>query len=296
MPPSEDPQEFREVLRQSKNIIAIAGAGLSAGSGIPTWRDTGGVWKTHNPATLATPAAFSADPIAVWRHYHEMRERALKAEPNPAHYALSLLCLPSYLATVAPSAKFTLITQNIDGLSIRALKKTVARSRGQAVAPGALDATVSLGSCVFEMHGRVLDTLCTACGHVEHNDASPLCPALANPVPQVTDTTLTVDDLPHCAHCGGLLRPGVVWFDELPRHSREIWGTVDEADLCLVIGTSSTVQPAVAYVHEVAEHGGKVAVFNTQRGDDDDESCTFLFLGPCEETLPRTLFDISVSQ
>lgn len=219
-------------------------------------------------------------------------------EPNRAHYALSLLCVPSCLATVAPSATFTLITQNIDELSTRALERTIAGLRSSKVDTLATPAS---GPRMFEMHGRVLDTLCTGCGDLEHSDSSPLCQALVSSDLHGLGREVTLDDLPHCAHCGALLHPGVVWFEELPRHSREIW-VVDAADLCLVIGTSSIVdllslmfsgssaepfsqvQPAVAYIHEVADHGGKVAVFNTGHTDGDEERD---FLGPCEEIFPE---------
>lgn len=181
---------------------------------------------------------------------------------------------------------------------MRALERTIAGLRSSKVDTLATPAS---GPRMFEMHGRVLDTLCTGCGDLEHSDSSPLCQALVSSDLHGLGREVTLDDLPHCAHCGALLHPGVVWFEELPRHSREIW-VVDAADLCLVIGTSSIVdllslmfsgssaepfsqvQPAVAYIHEVADHGGKVAVFNTGHTDGDEERD---FLGPCEEIFPE---------
>ncbi|OBZ75656.1 NAD-dependent protein deacylase [Grifola frondosa] len=289
MPPSSTVEDFRRVLRDSKNIIAIVGAGLSAASGIPTWRDSGGVWKSYDPSTIATPTAFATNPSLVWQHYHAMRERALKATPNPAHFALALLCIPSFLSTVAPAAKFTLVTQNIDGLSVRALDITTAQ---HANGSGNL-ASESEISRLYEMHGRVLDTLCTSCGHREYNPADPLCPALAASDLGSSEGQIPVEELPHCLQCGGLLRPGVVWFEELPHHSREIWEVVDAADVCLLIGTSSKVQPAAAYAYEIADRGGKVAVFNKERSEGDEER-DFLFLGPCEETLHK--FSLALGQ
>ncbi|KAI0057792.1 DHS-like NAD/FAD-binding domain-containing protein [Artomyces pyxidatus] len=284
MPPSTCVSEFRSVLHESTSIVAVVGAGLSAASGIPTWRESGGVWKTYDPAAIATPEAFAANPSLVWQHYHAMRERALQATPNPAHLALALLCIPTLLATIAPSAKFTLVTQNIDGLDMRAVQDT-AKQYGKDMPAG----HVCDVARVFEMHGRVLDTLCTSCGHRDLNTSSPLCPALAKSMLGNADTKIPVEDLPHCGLCGGLLRPGVVWFEELPHHSREIWEIVDSADLCLLIGTSSHVQPAAAFAYEVADHGGKVAVFNIASSEGDEER-DFLFLGPCAEMLPRVLF------
>ncbi|KAJ6618730.1 DHS-like NAD/FAD-binding domain-containing protein [Mycena sp. CBHHK59/15] len=269
MYPSTDPVEFQRVLRDSRNIVAIAGAGLSAASGIPTFRTGGGLWETHDVTKLATPQAFAADPILVWRFYHARRRAISAASPNAAHYALAVLSLPSYLSTVAPHAQYTLITQNVDGLSTRAHQD------------------VDQAPNILEMHGRLLDTLCTGCGHRAHTAADPLCPALGD---DSGSARISIEQLPHCHICGGLLRPGVVWFDEIPHHLRAINALVEKADLCLVIGTSSTVYPAAGYAHEVAENGGTVAVFNSERTE-DDEFAQFFFLGPCEETLPRILLD-----
>ncbi|KAK0228665.1 DHS-like NAD/FAD-binding domain-containing protein, partial [Armillaria fumosa] len=89
--------------------------------------------------------------------------------------------------------------------------------------------------------------------------------------------------------CDGILRLGVVWFEESPRHLWEIWDVVNQADICLVIATSFTVHSAVGFAYEVSQHGGKVAVFNLDRSEGDDQT-SFLFLGPCEETFPDVLF------
>ncbi|KDQ52042.1 hypothetical protein JAAARDRAFT_210802 [Jaapia argillacea MUCL 33604] len=292
MPPSSSIEDFRKVLYESKSIVAVTGAGLSVASGIPTWRDPEGVWKTYDPATLATPMAFNANPSLVWQHYHAMRERALKATPNPAHLALSLLCVPHFRATVAPSAQFTLATQNIDGLSIRALENTTQKYRNSF--GNLTEGSEADLSPIYEVHGRVLDTLCTSCGHRENSTTSPLCPALAMSDLGNVNPSIPVENLPHCLRCGGLLRPGVVWFEELPLYSREVWKAVDEADLCLLIGTSSAVQPAGAYAYEIADRGGKVAVFNKENCESDGE-WHFSFLGLCEETLPHVLFGIGSS-
>jgi NAD+-dependent protein deacetylase sirtuin 5 len=101
------------------------------------------------------------------------------------------------------------------------------------------------------MHGRLVDTICTDCNHIETNTVDEsLCLALAAAgAPSIEGATesrdtvahISVDDLPHCQACGGLLRPRVVWFGEVPLHWDEIYKLVGEADMCLVVGTSSTV-------------------------------------------------------
>lgn len=145
-------------------------------------------------------------------------------------------------------------------------------------------------------------TLCTGCGAQEHNDASPLISAFSG---VQGESKLRVEDLPHCTKCSALLRPGVVWFEEKPHSLLDIWAAVDEADLCIVVGTGSTVScprpkahrtlhlpqvyPAAAFAHEVSSNKGKVAIFNLARTE-GDETADFLFLGPCESTLPEVLF------
>lgn len=286
MAPSSDVQTFRQVLLQSKHIVAITGAGLSAGSGITTWRGADGAWVKNDVSKLANPQAFKEDPLRVWQFYHGTREAVMRVEPNAAHLALAMLRVPSLRAMLAPLARFTLVTQNIDSLCSRAGAIVLQQQQSQSSDSVVLDAPL------YEMHGRVLDALCTGCGAREHDLTSPLI------IPFATNSgdsvPCSLDDLPHCKTCNELLRPGVVWFEEVPHHLREIWAAVDDADLCLVIGSSSTVYPAAAFAHEVSGHGGKVAIFNLSRTE-GDEIADFLFLGPCEETLPLTMFNTSLS-
>jgi NAD-dependent deacetylase sirtuin 5 len=198
--------------------------------------------------------------------------------------ALARFSIPAHRRAVAPDAGFSLITQNVDGLSVRALDTVLqAEERKPAgVAP------------LLEMHGRIMDVSCTMrlCGHVESNPASPICAALGGTEERVEAGTIDAEiakgQLPRCSKCGALGRPGVVWFGEMPRYLGEIDKLVEQADLCLVVGTSSTVYPAAGYAAEVQDHGGRVAVFNLERSE-GDEYADFLFLGPCEETLPEAL-------
>ncbi|KAG7089153.1 hypothetical protein E1B28_010859 [Marasmius oreades] len=142
------------------------------------------------------------------------------------------------------------------------------------------------------MHGRIFDVKCTECGNVEFDRSSPICEALRGTeelVEQnVIDPEIGLDQLPKCKKCGGLARPGVVWFEEMPLHLDLIDELVEKADLCIVVGTSSTVYPAAGYASAVRNNGGKVAVFNLERSAGDHRA-DFLFLGPCEELLPRAL-------
>ena len=105
--PSTSVSEFSKVLESSSRILALCGAGLSAASGLDTFRGAGGMWRNYQATTLATPGAFKTDPGLVWLFYSMRRHKALQAKPNPGHYALA------ELARKRPG--FITLTQNVDG-------------------------------------------------------------------------------------------------------------------------------------------------------------------------------------
>jgi len=105
--PSSNTEEFGKLLKSSKRVLALCGAGLSAASGLDTFRGAGGMWRKHRATDLATPGAFEADPGLVWLFYSYRRHRALQAAPNAGHYALA------ELARKMPG--FITLTQNVDG-------------------------------------------------------------------------------------------------------------------------------------------------------------------------------------
>jgi len=246
--------------------------------------------------SLASYSAFKTNPSRVWQFYHYRREKAFAAKPNAAHVALAKFSIESIRERTAPDATFTLITQNVDGLSARALQEEETQnSSPQQTA----DSTSAAGQPraqpqLLEMHGKLSDVLCSSdeCGHREPAPNSPICAALGGTEELVEDGVVepivNEADLPHCIKCGALTRPGVVWFGETPHHLETIDRLVEQADLCLVVGTSSTVYPAASYMHKVKRQGGKVAIFNVERSN-GDQIADFLFLGPCEETIPEAL-------
>jgi NAD-dependent deacetylase sirtuin 5 len=164
---------------------------------------------------------------------------ALRASPNNAHRVLSAFSLSTFRDQVAPGSTFTLITQNVDGLSPKS-DKEIAEKHPEEVAN-------STKSQLIEMHGRLFDVECTdkMCGHSEHNLTSPICESLGGTEAMTErgtiDPIIDTSRLPRCPACGSLARPGVVWFGETPYHMNTIDDLVMEADLCLVVGTSSTV-------------------------------------------------------
>lgn len=124
-------QRAAQRLRRAHSVVALTGAGISAESGIPTFREAQtGLWARYDAADLATPEAFARDPQFVWRWYAWRRSLVLQAQPNPGHVALA------ELEALLPA--FTLVTQNVDGLHQRAGSHSV-----------------------IEFHGNILRTLCS---------------------------------------------------------------------------------------------------------------------------------------
>lgn len=103
-----DVESFKRHLRYSDRILALCGAGLSAASGLPTFRGAGGLWRSYDATFLATPEAFSRNPGLVWQFYSYRRHMALQVEPNPAHYALAELA--------RRKRGFLTLSQNVDGM------------------------------------------------------------------------------------------------------------------------------------------------------------------------------------
>lgn len=259
--------EFKNLIKLAKNIIVITGAGVSAESGIPTFRGAPKLrWRNYKPESLANMPAFVKSSSLVWEFYHYRREICLKASPNNAHLALSsfeLRCLKE-------NKQCTLITQNVDGLHKRAGSKNI-----------------------IEIHGSLFETKCMKCHSIEDNFTSPICDGLANRGSPEEDSKLSdipVEQLPHCDKCHGLLRPNVVWFGEsLPEQALEdSIKLLNKCDLCLVVGTSAVVEPVASFPHQVIARGVPVVEFNIEKTPITNNS-RYFFQGPSGSILPSLL-------
>ncbi|KAM9808104.1 NAD-dependent protein deacylase sirtuin-5, mitochondrial-like [Neosynchiropus ocellatus] len=264
--PSSDLVAFRKVFLRSQNIVIITGAGVSAESGVPTFRGQGGFWRKWAAQDLATPGAFSQNPSRVWEFYHYRRELVLTKEPNPAHQAIA----ECEAVLAKQGRRVTVITQNVDELHRRAGSKNL-----------------------LEIHGSLYRTRCLSCGHEASNYKSPICPALEGrgaPDRDTEDARIPEKDLPRCETCSGLLRPAVVWFGESLDSDvlRQAEEALERCDLCLVAGTSSVVYPAAMFAPQAADRGVPVAEFNTEVTPATN-SFQFHFHGPCGEILPLAL-------
>lgn len=211
--------DLLDQLRGARHIVVFTGAGVSAESGIPTFRDAQtGLWANYSAEDLATPQAFRRDPVTVWKWYEWRRDLMREARPNPAHLAVAQLeRLVEHVSV---------ITQNVDGLH---------RNAGS--------------SDVIELHGNIWDNFCFDCRQAPASQPASAC-----------------DGPPHCAHCNGLLRPGVVWFGEsLPAQA---WHRAEEvsetADVFFCIGTSSLVEPAASLPRYAKSCGCSVIQINPE--------------------------------
>lgn len=258
----------RDWIRAAERIVVLTGAGMSAESGVPTFRDaslltprspaapaprggaTGlgrpgagsGLWAKFDPEQLATEAAFRANPSMVWDWYAHRRQMLATVKPNAGHVAVAAF------ARRHPG-RVTLVTQNVDGLHQRA------GSEG-----------------VLALHGHIaqdkwLDAPKACCNADAAHAGSP----------------------PYCDRCGNMLRPAVVWFGEpLPL---DALGAAQEAarvcDLMLVVGTSGVVYPAAGLARATR---GKVVVINPDESGLDDAADVVL-RGTAAGLLPQLLED-----
>ena len=140
-----------EALRNAKSVVVLSGAGVSAESGVPTFRASDGLWEGHRIDDVATPKGFERDPVLVWQFYNARRANVAAVQPNPGHVAISKL------EDRFPGA-FTLATQNVDGLHLQAGSRNV-----------------------LEIHGSLRETRCLGCAKIENRGLEvlgdrPLCP------------------------------------------------------------------------------------------------------------------------
>jgi len=165
----------RTHLASARNVTVLTGAGISADSGVPTFRGADGLWRTYRAEDLATPEAFARNPRLVWEWYNWRRELIATKSPNPAHYAIVEL--------ERRHEHFWLITQNVDGLH---------RAAGS--------------QRLSEIHGNSWKVRCTGCGVISENREIPLpilptcglCHALLRPHIVWFGESLWEEDLRRC--------------------------------------------------------------------------------------------------
>jgi NAD-dependent deacetylase len=232
-------------------LLVLTGAGVSAESGVPTFRDANGLWESHRLEEVATPEGFREDPRLVWRFYSERRRKAREVRPNPGHLALAA-------AEARMGDRFLLVTQNVDGLHRRA------------------------GSTrLVEIHGNLFETRCARCSrapfpddHEYIGDEPPLC-----------------DECRARGRTGLLRPAVVWFGEMLdPSHLDRISAFVDEGGagrlVFLAVGTSGVVYPAAGLVLQARAAGGEAWLVNVEPPDNAGSFQHFV-QGPSGRVLPE---------
>ncbi len=215
---------LRIILDEAETLVTLVGAGLSAESGISTFRGPGGLWRNYSPEKLATAEAFERDPRLVWEWYDWRRGIIHKAQPNRGHRALAELERKK-AAQGRQKGSFTQITQNVDGLDERA---------------GSRD--------VVKLHGDIWLTRCMGCRAAERNEEVPL----ANLPPLCRCGALL---RPGVVWFGEPM-PAAEW-----QRARE---ASVRAQVFVVVGTSAVVYPAAGLAEVAREAGSKIVVVNPE--------------------------------
>ena len=243
-----------KVMGRARYAVALSGAGLSAGSGIPTYRGPGGLWTRAGIPPLLSYHEFARDPAAWWRArldaevdpahpIYQMKRAVDRAAPNAGHLALAELERRGLLRGV--------ITQNVDGLH------TAAGSRA-----------------VLEIHGNRNRLRCIDCGR--------RIPRSANPAPG--------DVPPLCQQCGGILKLDTVMFGEPipPDTLQACREAAERCDCMLLVGTSGTVNPAARLPLIAKERGATLIEINPETTS-LTAWCDLILAGPAAAVLPQLL-------
>jgi NAD-dependent deacetylase len=232
---------LKEFARGQDRLTVLTGAGISAESGIPTFRGPEGYWTigstVYQPQEMATYHMFSNDPWEVWRWYLYRLGICAQADPNPGHMAIVAM-------EKMFSERFLLITQNVDGLHLRA---------------------GSSPEKTFQIHGNIFSR---RCDRPCTKEIFPMPSALRG---KERDNPMTEEEkqLLRCPKCGGMTRPHVLWFDESydETHYRfeSSLAAAAKTDLLLIVGTSGATNLPNQVAWQVHHRGGVIVDVNIEK-------------------------------
>lgn len=266
-------------VRDAESVVALTGAGISAPSGVPTFRGDDGVWKRFDQGQFRYER-FQRDPGAFWEDrlvLHDAMYGDETIEPNEAHLALAQL--------VADGSLSAIVTQNVDGLHHRAARQVTgdddeASRSDSVVSPpedGASEATASVEEPsigdIVELHGNSRRVVCTGCGRRADSDGV---------IERARDGACP----PRC-DCGGVLKPDVVLFGEqLPGPAlQRARSLAAGCDVFLAIGSSLVVEPAASLPRFAVSSGATLGVVNLESTPRDSEA-TYVFESDVTDVLP----------
>lgn len=209
-------------MRNIRSIVVLTGAGISAESGITTFRAADGLWCNHRIEDVATPEGFARNPALVQQFYNQRRAQLPTVVPNAAHHALARLAAEF-------DGDFMLVTQNVDDLHERA--QAAQRSKGNF--------------SFIHMHGELKKVRCLETGTI-YDWAD----------------DITGESQCGCCHEVGALRPHIVWFGEMPLAMHEISHALQDCDMFVSVGTSGNVYPAAGFVTEAKHAGAYTLELN----------------------------------
>ncbi|MDP1527023.1 MAG: NAD-dependent deacylase [Rhodocyclaceae bacterium] len=270
------PGPLRQHLRACRNIVVFTGAGISAESGIPTFRDRfEGLWAKYDPQEVATPQAFRANPQLVWDWHVYLADAIRQARPNAGHVAVARL------AELAP--RLIVITQNIDNLHQVAGSRDVLELHGNLFR---LTAFVDADDLFVGDRSPIICPICDGyaldeeCDHYASKEDLAAIELKAGPVPR-------------CPGCRALLRPDIVWFGE-PLAVDVLdaaWSATDTCDLLICIGSSLEVQPAASIPMRAKRNGASIIEINPKPTTLSLHADAFL-QGKAAEVLPELIDEV----
>jgi NAD-dependent deacetylase len=246
--PMIDPDLLAE-LSAVRAVVVFTGAGMSAESGVPTFRDRmTGLWAHTDPMEIATPTAFRRQPQRVWDWHAHLAESIRAARPNAAHLAIAGL--------ERRGVKVTVVTQNIDSLHQRAGSRNVIELHGNLLR---LKSFVDTDAAFATTRDPVI---CPACdGYAEAEACDPYADRS-----DFAALELRAGPVPRCPCCDALLRPDIVWFGEMldPEVIEAAWNAVEDCDLLIAVGASLEVEPAASLPWRALGQGARVIEINPE--------------------------------
>jgi NAD-dependent deacetylase len=231
-------------------LLVLTGAGVSAESGIPTFRDAGGLWEQHKVEDVASPEGFRKDPALVWRFYSQRRAGMSRCSPNPGHAAIAAV-------EERLGDRFLLATQNIDGLHAAAGSERM-----------------------VELHGNLYRTRCSVCDRPPFEDREEYAADKLPGCGQCHAKGQFALLRPHIVWFGEVLDPGIM--KRVERFMREASG---HRFVFLAAGTSGAVYPAAGFVDAARRFGAETWLVNAERAANTDAFHHFV-AGPSGEVLP----------